>query len=478
MTTQGVMNQSVSELFIPAAVNMGASVKSGTSFQNFLNQNVSSGYKNKATQENVSASKANQNTMISDNNMQTVSKFKSEAVNTDDKGTSADTVSKSTKEDNILFDKVNKLLSKVSAIICDALEISEEELVNRMALMGLSMADILNPQVLQQIVLDDAGTDDMTFLLTNEDTANVLKDIISKVNQLIKDYDIPYEQLQEVIHSEEFTSYLTAKVNENIISNSKESIISDSDEKLNSEDESELELSVHNDKQVYKDKDTVSEKDDKDSEKKDILFEAVKIKADDNSSTGNQKHHDSDLSKDSQIEQGQQFIDRISNALPTFETDFSEQLEMADQIRNIANQIIEQIKVVIRPTQTSLEIQLNPEHLGKVNLNIVSKEGALTAQFTAQNQIAKEAIESNIQLLRENLENQGIKVDAIEVTVSANAFSQDAQTNAEREKDNKQASKKKSVSILDDAGFDEVIMTDSMDASIPSDSGTSIDYTA
>ena len=102
-----------------------------------------------------------------------------------------------------------------------------------------------------------------------------------------------------------------------------------------------------------------------------------------------------------------------------------EAAEAVSQIREIANQIMEQIKIVIRPEQTNMELQLNPEHLGRVHLTITEKEGMMTAQFTTQTETAKEAIESQMASLRESLQNQGIKVEAIEVTVSEFGFERD-----------------------------------------------------
>ena len=101
---------------------------------------------------------------------------------------------------------------------------------------------------------------------------------------------------------------------------------------------------------------------------------------------------------------------------------------MAAQVREIANQIMEHIKITIRPEQTNMELQLNPEHLGRVNLTITEKEGMMTAQFTTQSEVAKEAIESQMTALRESLQNQGIKVEAIEVTVSEFGFERDRQS--------------------------------------------------
>ncbi|MGN1084884.1 MAG: flagellar hook-length control protein FliK, partial [Lachnospiraceae bacterium] len=117
------------------------------------------------------------------------------------------------------------------------------------------------------------------------------------------------------------------------------------------------------------------------------------------------------------------FIDTLTDYAVTGTGE--EALATAEEIREIANQIMEQIKIVIRPEQTNMELQLNPEHLGRVHLTITEKEGMMTAQFTTQTESAKEAIESQVAALRESLQNQGIKVEAIEVTVSEFGFERD-----------------------------------------------------
>ena len=59
-----------------------------------------------------------------------------------------------------------------------------------------------------------------------------------------------------------------------------------------------------------------------------------------------------------------------------------------------------------------------PASLGSVNVQIAAKDGVITAQFTAQNETVKAAIESQLVQLRTQFEEQGIKVDAVEVTVA------------------------------------------------------------
>lgn len=90
---------------------------------------------------------------------------------------------------------------------------------------------------------------------------------------------------------------------------------------------------------------------------------------------------------------------------------------MADT-QEIMDQIVDYMKVAVKPEMTSLEMQLHPESLGTLHIQISNREGAVTAQFIAQNESVKAALESQIVELRENLEQQGVKVEAVEVTIA------------------------------------------------------------
>lgn len=89
---------------------------------------------------------------------------------------------------------------------------------------------------------------------------------------------------------------------------------------------------------------------------------------------------------------------------------------------DIINQIVEQVRVHMSQNTTSLEMQLYPEHLGKIQINVVSKDGIMTARIVAENEAAKQAIENGLTNLKEAMEQQNLKVDAIEVMVSTTGF--------------------------------------------------------
>ena len=128
-----------------------------------------------------------------------------------------------------------------------------------------------------------------------------------------------------------------------------------------------------------------------------------------------------------------------------------------------------------------MEIQLNPEKLGKVNLSVVSKNGQMTASFVTESEMAKNALESQMQQLKDTLQNQGLKVDAIEVSVSDFKFEQSSNMNEEQQRQHsankKKAPRKIDLSMLDD-GFDELSEADTLAAQVMIDNGNTVDYTA
>jgi flagellar hook-length control protein FliK len=64
-----------------------------------------------------------------------------------------------------------------------------------------------------------------------------------------------------------------------------------------------------------------------------------------------------------------------------------------------------------------INIQLSPEHLGRVRVSLEMKEGAMTARIAVENEDARRQVEAGIAGLRSTLENQGIKLQGLEVSV-------------------------------------------------------------
>lgn len=87
----------------------------------------------------------------------------------------------------------------------------------------------------------------------------------------------------------------------------------------------------------------------------------------------------------------------------------------------IINQIVEKIKVSSNSEITEMNIKLKPEELGELTLRIISDSGTITAQFTAESRRVKEIIESNFDMLKDALAQNGIEIDQLEVNVGGNS---------------------------------------------------------
>ena len=111
-------------------------------------------------------------------------------------------------------------------------------------------------------------------------------------------------------------------------------------------------------------------------------------------------------------------------------------------VEDILRQVSQMTRVIVGQAESSIEMQLNPANLGKVYLQVVSREGVITAQLAAQNEAVKEALESQLVVLKENMNQQGMKVEAIEVTIASHEFERNLeqnQNNAAREQQEEQA---------------------------------------
>lgn len=154
-------------------------------------------------------------------------------------------------------------------------------------------------------------------------------------------------------------------------------------------------------------------------------------------------------------------------------------------VNDVINQIARNVRVTISEAATSMEMQLNPEHLGKIYLNISEREGVIRAQITAQNEAVKEALETQLVELRTNLSQQGIKVDAVEVTVGTHEFEQNLEGNAKQEEqqgqqmEESQKQTRRNLNLNDLDGLSGLMTEEEqLAAQIMRDNGNQVDYTA
>ena len=158
-----------------------------------------------------------------------------------------------------------------------------------------------------------------------------------------------------------------------------------------------------------------------------------------------------------------------------------EQVNMQQMI-DIVNQVVEQIHSSMEDSATTLEMQLNPESLGKLLLTVTNKNSVMTASFTVQTTEAKIALESQMATLRDSLEQKNLKVEAVEVSVSDFAFSQSGQADTGDQKEFSRGNGRRARFKYDDGDEEEAVdaknEAEQVRRSVMRDSGSSIDYTA
>lgn len=87
------------------------------------------------------------------------------------------------------------------------------------------------------------------------------------------------------------------------------------------------------------------------------------------------------------------------------------------QAKEIINQVIEKARVILTGDKSEMIMDLKPDSLGKLSLKVVTEHGIVMAKFIAENQQVKQVLESNMQLLKDSLEKQGMNVQGFSVSV-------------------------------------------------------------
>lgn len=269
---------------------------------------------------------------------------------------------------------VGALIGSIRELLMQVFEVSEEELDSLMTEMGFTDADLLDSSMLDQLAIDLTGAEEAMDLLFQPEVMDTLKELKQSVADLKADtlgaLQISEQEAQTVLAGE---------------------------------------------------KPDVQEKDFVLDEELDSGVESVQAKVDVVKTEVSQEKS----ADDSEMEE--QRFDHLMNhqtvnpILEGMEQAVEEVLPEVDA-QDIVSQIVERVRVSVSEDTTSFEMQLNPEHLGKINLQIAAKNGVVTAQIATENAAVKEALESQIAVLKENLDNQGIKVESVEVTIASHEF--------------------------------------------------------
>ncbi|MBQ2705496.1 MAG: flagellar hook-length control protein FliK [Agathobacter sp.] len=367
--------------------------------------------------------------------------------------------------------------------IAEEYGVSEEEINKLLEEMGLNVLDLLNPQNLVNFIVQLTGVASGEELLLDESFLKIMETLDNLAEGLMKELNVDMEGLQALIDQMDVVdteTQLPVSFQENLDA-AIENVDAQENLQANGEEakSTEIEVEVEVEKQEENTEVKVEN-----NETEDVTL-GQKTK-EDTAFTNNQNSDGNSLlnhqSNANETIVTQQTNSNISQVADMSHTQFSSYMS-ADTVQ-IIEQIVQQMRVTISAETTSMEMQLNPENLGKVYVNISSEEGVVNAQFHATNEVVKEALEAQIATLRENLNQAGVKVDAIEVTIASHEFERNLEQNQQNPEEHKEvqetsANKRRNISI---DSLDELsgVMTEeeNLVAQMMKDNGNSVDFTA
>lgn len=152
--------------------------------------------------------------------------------------------------------------------------------------------------------------------------------------------------------------------------------------------------------------------------------------------------------------------------------------------QDIMRQVLEYMKLQVKPEESSIEMQLHPANLGTLQIHVAARGGVLTANFIAQNEAVKAALESQMVQLRESFEEQGVKVEAIEVTVQTHQFEQNLEQGRGRQPQETTEGKRPRArrlsihSMEDEQLAEELESEDRLAVEMMAANGGTVDFTA
>lgn len=316
--------------------------------------------------------------------------------------------------------------SQIINVIADALNANPDEIKGIINELDINLNALSDNQNVIKIVSKYLGINNPVNVLTNDEAINAVKEINQSISEIINElkdeFAITDDGLKDLLSKID-----TVRDTENI-----EDIINDETGNVDASDD------------IIKVSDENNNKINIDSENDNIVPEKTTVKNEENANAGNNKEFNNDRESKSELylnENGMESI--VSNLKNTITDNILTEDGIADKI---IKQITDDIRLYAKADTTSLEIQLEPETLGKVGITVTSKAGTITAQLVVQNEVAKEAIESQMATLKESFASQDIKVDAVEVTIASKEFEQNLDKGAGNSSEQNENKRRKHIS--------------------------------
>lgn len=368
--------------------------------------------------------------------------------------------------DEKVTEEIAEAVGTMVQTIANVLDVQVTDVTQAMEELNISEVEILEPNTIPNLVVELTDATDVTEITTNEELFADVKQLMTEVDNTVKEVA---DTLQ--IPEEEFKTLISDKVAEvKDVAKEEVSEVIITDTKTVREDNSRrdtLTVSEQTDPQITAD----------DSE------EIAPVSA----------RHTDDKRQDNEGSRSNngEHLNFTQTVTDTLKEMVAEKIsEPTVSYTTTADQIMEQVSDSLRMTMTEditeMEMQLHPASLGNVRVQVAAKDGVITASFTTENQQVKEVLEAQIIQLKDQMNEQGIKIEAVEVTVSSHAFERNLNDNGQNRNGQPEAEAKRKrvrgINLgsggIEELDMDELDEEDKVTADMMARQGNTVDYMA
>lgn len=432
-------------------------------------------------------------------------------------------------------EEVAEDIKKIVDTIKEVLEVSDEELTEAMETLGLTVVDLLDPTSIRDVCMELKGVTDSISLITNADLYESVKEIVQiaedAVTDLTAQFGITDVDTEKIFTDDSFIDAVEKTLSDqNNNSVAPELQISEAviptdgmitqqmpiqDKDVAEDAVNAPQLNTDNNQTAGTEAQAVTVEVNGTPEAKPERPvteanrpEAEEVRIDDPLARTNVettetfkatvKTEESNLNENSNSEHASRFVDAeaISAAPQTtvVNTEVNNLGEIVETVTTYSNadadsimsQVTQSIRVNYSAETTSMEMQLHPASLGTVNMNVASNSGVVTAHILVENEAVKAALESQLITLQQTFEDQGMKVEAVEVTVAnydLNKGNSSDTENGNSERESARAGRvgtrrRINLNDLEEADIEELDEDEQIAADMMARSGNSVDYQA
>lgn len=354
--------------------------------------------------------------------------------------------------DEMTTQQIADALAQILEQIKQLLGINDEELLAGMESIGIQPQDLFNTDNMAQLLTAIAGEGEAISFVTNEDLYAALQELTMTVenvsSQLLEDTGLTQEELGALLEKLVQKANPVSEETAQSTSAEQKPMVTDA---VNKET-----VIVQEEAPVIIVEENVKPQQTKTPENQQTQnqYEELPENQQENPTEGAVKVQPQKLEHDTHGQEKSNDFNGQQNVVQNFGEKLNESAQVtaesaasytSENVDSILKQLADFVKIVRDENLTQMELQLHPASLGTVNVSLVTKGGAVTAEFTAQNEAVRAAIESQVSQLVTNLEEQGVKVEAVEVSVASHQMERNLEEDSQNDQSRQEQEERQRV---------------------------------